>query len=222
MNINPILKEYLNTPITKEKLNTYQFEWVYNNLPTINLIPQLTTLLYISDINPLVGMSYIPSKFAYKLNDITLGELNIPSNIERIDVKSFENSSVTSLNIDKLNFIHLSAFENCTELETVNINSVDTIHIAAFRNCTNLTKVSINDIGHIRGSAFQGCTNLKEFNLGKLKNITVDNIFFNCPNLTFINYKGTMEEWNSISKSSIWNRGSSLEYIHCIDGDVEL
>ncbi len=46
--------------------------------------------------------------------------------------------------------------------------------------------------------------------------------FYYCEWLTSINYNGTIEEWNNISKDSSWRYDSSIMYIVCSDGTITL
>ena len=76
------------------------------------------------------------------------------------------------------------AFQNCTSLTSIEIpEGVTSIQWAAFSGCTGLTSVVIPDsVTSIKSSTFSGCTSLKT-----------------------INYTGTEEQWDSISKGSNWN-----------------
>ena len=59
--------------------------------------------------------------------------------------------------------------------------------------------------------------------------------FYNCSGLTSVNYTGTIEEWNAISKGSKtieewnvinkkgnWNYNVPATVVHCTDGDVDI
>ena len=79
------------------------------------------------------------------------------------------------------------AFSGCTSLANVTIpDSVTYIDYCAFAYCSSLTSITIPDsVTHIGFYAFEDCTIL-----------------------TTINYCGTEEEWNAISKSSYWDDGA--------------
>jgi hypothetical protein len=51
-----------------------------------------------------------------------------------------------------------------------------------------------------------------------LKSIS-SNAFRNCPELTMIKFRGTIDEWNSISKASNWHNGT-ISKIICYDGTI--
>ncbi len=122
------------------------------------------------------------------------------------------------------------AFRNCTRLTSVTIsNSVRSIGSYAFRNCTGLTSITIPDsVTGIGDYAFYDCTSLTSVTIGsgvrsigywafsgctRLSSVTIgsgvrsigDKAFEDCTGLTSINYRGTQEQWNAISKGSSWN-----------------
>ena len=68
----------------------------------------------------------------------------------------------------------------------------------AFYGCSSLTSITIPDsVTSIKGSAFSGC--------GRLANIE---------------YKGTIGQWNAVSKGVNWDYNTGYIIIHCIDGDI--
>ena len=82
------------------------------------------------------------------------------------------------------------------------INGFDTFQIGAYNyfNCTNLTSITIpNSIT----------------NIGRMA-------FYNCPALETINYEGTVEQWNAITKDSNWNMMVPATEVICFDGTVSL
>lgn len=46
------------------------------------------------------------------------------------------------------------------------------------------------------------------------------NVFSDCTNLTSIDYNGTMAQWDNMFKSEYAFSGSTVEVIHCSDGDI--
>ena len=95
---------------------------------------------------------------------------------------------VKSITINnKCKVIGNSAFMNCTSLTSVTIpDSVTSIGSEAFKYCSKLTSITIPDgVASIGNDAFENCGSLKT-----------------------INYKGSKEQWNSISKGSSWNYGT--------------
>ena len=122
------------------------------------------------------------------------GDINGWVQIDRLsDLMSYGSSDkelyingelLTEAVIDTATEIKRGAFRGCSSLTSITIgNSVTSIGDSAFENCTSLTNVTIGDsVTSIGGYAFEGCRSLKT-----------------------INYKGSKEQWNSISKGSYWN-----------------
>ena len=44
--------------------------------------------------------------------------------------------------------------------------------------------------------------------------------FYNCKNLSEVSFKGTMAEWNEVSKGVDWNSSCPFAVVKCSDGDV--
>lgn len=112
------------------------------------------------------------------LKSITITGGNIPS-------KAFKGYQFTSVTLpNSLTAIGDNAFEGCNALTSITIpNSVTGIGNDAFRNCTALTNVTIsNKVTSIGNYAFFQCTALKT-----------------------INYVGTQEQWNAITKGTQWD-----------------
>ena len=88
--------------------------------------------------------------------------------------------------------------------------------------CYNLKNVSIPDsVKEIDEHAFEGCKSMTEITLPNSVTSIENGIFYNCSKLTSVTFKGTKEEWNSISKYN-WNAGSSVEKVICTDGEIEI
>ena len=93
-------------------------------------------------------------------------------------------------------------FMGCKNLKTApNIpNGVSIIGDDVFHNCTSLTSVTIPEgIASIGSSAFSYCSRL-----------------------TTINFGGTIEQWNNITKGDYWNYLVPATKIICSDGEVTL
>lgn len=78
-------------------------------------------------------------------------------------------------------------------------NVADYIPTEAFANQTNLTGVIIP-------SNIEGISS---------------NVFSGCSSLTSIEYDGTIDEFEDITKDSAWRDGSSIEYVQCTDGIID-
>ena len=149
--------------------------------------------VHITDIAAWCGIKFDhyyanPLYYAEKLylNGECVTELIIPDGVSSIGYYAFYGcNSLTSVTIpDSVTTIGDRAFNDCDSLISVTIgNGVTGIISYAFENCTGLTSVTIgNGVTSISYGAFRGCTSLKN-----------------------INYRGTREQWNAITKGSDWN-----------------
>ena len=46
--------------------------------------------------------------------------------------------------------------------------------------------------------------------------------FWGCKSLTTIEYEGTIDQWNNITKGKNWCEGVKECYVECADGEIEL
>lgn len=118
------------------------------------------------------------------------------------------------------------AFEACTLTNVTFTNSITSIGIAAFRNCKSLTSIEFpNSVTIISKYILYGCENLTSITIpASVTNIN-EGAFYNCTALTNINYGGTQEQWNAITKgpiwnSSMWDENTGAYTITCTDGTI--
>ncbi len=116
------------------------------------------------------------------------------------------------------------AFSNCTGLTSVTMgNSVTYIGSQAFYNCIGLTSVTIPDsVMSIGESAFYGCTGLTNITIPDIVTSIGESAFKGCSGLTSITFKGTIEEWNTVSKGTNWKAGIPATQVICKDGTVSI
>ena len=123
------------------------------------------------------------------------GGTNEPVLIMDTDTYGFEfPSCVTGIVLPNgMTTISKSGFDDYTNLQTIIIpESVTSIGERAFYYCSNLTSITIPEsVTSIGDGAFYGCSRLKT-----------------------INYTGTEEQWNAISKGTDWNYETSLNVIY--------
>ena len=123
------------------------------------------------------------------------GSTNEPSFIMDTDTYGFNFPSCVAGIIlpNGITTIDKNVFSTYPNLQTVVIpEGVTSIGDGAFNNCSSLTSITIpSSITSIGYQAFYYCTGLKT-----------------------INYTGTEEQWNAISKGPYWNYGTSLNVIY--------
>lgn len=201
------------------------------NLEKVNLGKNLTTIGYETFIN------------CEKLQNI-----QIPSSVTSISQDAFKNTkwynskdgliyvndilyryrddnlSDTTIDIKEgTKSVSTCAFASCKKIVNVTIPyGIERISEKMFLWCDNLKNVSIPDsVKKIDEYAFQGCKSMTEITLPNSVTSIENSIFYDCSKLTSVTFKGTKEEWNSISKYN-WNAGSSVQKVICTDGEIEI
>lgn len=203
MQISKILIDFINDKENKELLNQFKFKELYEKLTKLKHgihTSEFTAIMHKAKIDPLLYLNKVPSSFLS--NDISVKNVDIPTNITSID--SF-------------------AFSSCSSLTSITIpDSVTYIGQGAFNNCYKLTSIVIpNNVTSIGMSAFWGCSSLKSITIGNNVVSIGNSAFCNCDELNVITYRGTKKQWNAIHKAENWRDGSVIKIIHCTDGDIK-
>ena len=130
----------------------------------------------------------------------------------------FKNTTIP----DSVTSIGDGAFDDCSSLTSITIpDSVTSIGNWAFFICSSLTSITIgNSVTSIGTNAFHSCIGLTSITIPYSVTSIGDGAFFGCISLTSINFKGTMDQWNAISKGSNWNTNTDSYTIHCTDGEI--
>ena len=92
--------------------------------------------------------------------------------------------------------IGCSAFNGCTELESVSLpDSVQNIYAGAFRECIRLSQIEIPyGVPYVAGYAFANCFSLERITLPESVTEVLDHAFDGCSRLTILGYNGTFAE----------------------------
>ena len=176
-----------------------------------------------------------------------LKEITIPSTVERIGAMAFGYTGLTSILIpDSVTFIDIYAFDGCSSLSDVTLSAnLHTIRAGAFENCTALKSIiipdSVTELGQyafagctalesikiptyvetISQKAFEDCTSLQSVTLSLQITAIEDQAFYACHSLTEINFAGTMDEWQAITKGDGWAWDTGDLKVKCTDGTLD-
>lgn len=138
-----------------------------------------------------------------------LTSVTIPDGVTSIGDNAFHScSSLTSITIpNSVTSIRRSAFWGCTSLESITISdSVTSIRSEVFANCSSLKSITIPDgVTSIEDYAFYDCSKLTSVVIPNSVTKIGERVFNGCSSLKTINYTGTEEQWNAISKGYLWN-----------------
>ncbi len=92
----------------------------------------------------------------------------------------------------------------------------------AFYGCVKLASIVVPDNSvSVEEWAFGGCDGLVSVTISNSFTSISDYVFSGCNNLTSIKFKGTKEQWDTVSKRPNWNYNTGNYTIHCTDGDIE-
>lgn len=182
-----------------EELYKLQSKWYTVELA--RLVGIFTETLLSADIDPAKYMKKIPP---FYLTGTKIASYIIPQNITAID---------------------WSAFIDCNEFTSITIpDSVTSIGDYAFGYCEGLTGVTIgNSVKSIGKYAFTYGGKLTDVTIGNNVTYIGDYAFERCEELTRINFKGTISQWNKIKLDPMWKTDSlQLKEIKCTDGTIIL
>lgn len=136
-------------------------------------------------------------------NCTSLEEINIPKGVTSIDEGVFGGCrSLKSITIpDGVTAIGEGAFISCTALEGINIpEGVTSIGSFAFNGCSKLAEIAIPEgVESVGEGAFQYCTSLKKIVIPEGVKEIGNFAFHKCDELTTVYYRGSKEQWDSIT-----------------------
>ena len=155
-----------------------------------------------------------------------LTSMTIPNGMTSIGNYAFLGcSGLTSIMIpDGVTSIGYGAFSGCSGLTRITIpDGVTNIGHSAFSGCSSLTRITIPDsVTSIDNYAFEGCSGLTSITIPDSIKSIGHYAFGECTNLTKLEYKGTVSQWQSISKALSWNYKVPATEVICSDGIISL
>lgn len=195
----------------------------------------------------LEGKNY--SLAAYSFNGSTLRSIKLPQNLISIDEGAFSRSvwlnsitipetvtligkrafyscaRISSITIPaNVTSIGEGAFYDCTDLTRITVaegSKLTSIGKGAFRNCKMVTSIVLPDgVTAISEIAFQDCVKLESVTIGKDVTSIGNKAFYGCSVLTIINFAGTTEQWQAITKGTDWKNNKGEFTVVCSDGSI--
>lgn len=91
----------------------------------------------------------------------------------------------------------------------------------AFNGCNSFESITLSDgVESISGRAFSQCTSLKSITIPSSVNYIGILAFAGSP-ITNLTFQGTMQQWQTIEKESLWANLSNITTITCTDGVLD-
>lgn len=180
--------------INKRNLDFVYRKWLFDDIAPVKV---LTELFFQSGVDPLNSTSTVPVMYAEKSDKVD--SLVIPSNIKEIGVDAFKDSNLRQLVFSEpaqRRLIDHRAFSGTLLKKIVFPDSMREIGVEAFRGCVDLEEVSLPNMWGFR---------------------MLTGIFKDCPKLTAVQYRGTVEDYRMRAYGPNWTVGSSIKYIECTD-----
>ena len=205
-------------------------------------IGELTNILIQAGIDPLLGMTEIPTCFLYLQESIKF--FNIPQGITKINNYAFVYTDLESITIpNSVKVIERSAFYGCKNLKTVSLptgvllenrafkfSGLESVELkdvklqgpSIFQHCEQLKSVVIKgDTPVIPARTFENCIDLTHVELPEtLKQIIGYDVFYGCDKLREIDFAGTVNQWKNIEIDES-NRALFGYKIICSDGTLK-
>ena len=166
-----------------------------------------------------------------------LMSVTIPDNVTSIGGSAFDGcTGLTSVTIgNSVTSIGSFAFYGCTGLTSITVvegNSkyhsagnclIETATNTLILGCKTSVIPTDGSVTSIGSPAFQNCTGLTSVTIPDSVTSIGSYAFYGCTRLTRITFKGTIKQWNAISKGSFWKYDvPSACKVICTDGTISI
>ncbi len=205
-----------------EKYEIYQYAFVENRDLIKVTIPNSVTKIngsafvyceFLQNVtigNGITTIDIFAFQFCYNLKDVYITDMEDWCNIDFAG--AYTNPLAYAGNL------YLNS-ELVTDL--VIPDTVATIKDRAFVGATCLTSVTIPDsVTSIGSSVFEHCSGLTSIAIPNSVTSIGDYAFYGCSSLSRIDYNGTKEQWNAISKGTDWKGNTGNFTVYCTDGEI--
>lgn len=220
--MNMLLKKFLEDNL--ELVDKLAFEELFEKVKmTPSLRPyNLIEIFQEIDLDPLEYMNYIPARCFMGAPELV--SFTAPENIKRVDSQAFESClNLTDIILpDSVSYIGFRAFSYCKKLKNIALPSkLTVVDNYAFNDCQCLENIVLPDsLIQIGECCFASCVNLKNVVIPTSMQIIGCRAFEDCINLKSIEYLGTKDQWNRISKGYEFVTRKAI--VHCTDWDVSV
>ena len=168
------------------------------------------------------GVTYI-GDYAFGM-DQRLNNIIIPNSVTTIGAFAFERCiSFTEIIIpENVTSIGESAFESCRKLKNIAIpDNVTNLGTSAFYDCWALESVTIGTgVTNIGEYTFGACSTLMSVAIPDSVTSIGSRAFYNCSSLTSINFEGTVQQCQAITKGNSWDYNTGDYTIYCTNGEI--
>ncbi len=214
-------RELIQNP-TKDNLEKLIDRAARYDSPLKDIVGQMTDILEeVAQIDVVSIFGYIPS--CYKRGSLRSSYI-IPSDASSIQNYAISNCpNLTSISIpSSIKRVSSGAFSNCKKLISIEIDEgVSLIDMFAFSDCPALKEVKFpHSVSTLKYGLFEGCDVLENVEIPIEVQEIEENVFSFCLELKSLDYKGTKAQWGKIKKHPKWKANSSIEFVHCLDGDI--
>ena len=228
---------YKGLPVTS--IGTFAFSYCYN--VTSVVIPDSVTsigyaaFVYCNSLSSVIIPDSVKTIEGHGFYGCNLKSVTISEHLTSIGRAAFNGStSLERINVDENNPNYKSIEGNLyskdgkilmsyalgKQDESFTVPNTVEIIDGAFHKSTHIKNIIILDgVTNIGGCSFDQST-LESIVIPKSVVSIGEMVFMSCDLLTSVNYAGTVEQWNNITKASGWNANEASYVIYCIDGEI--